>query len=81
MGLEIANTGEVNIDRTNIDKDFLMRIRNAEFSYDELISYLDDKKAEMEEAMNKSKLPEKIDVEFVNNLLLNIRRKQIKNYL
>lgn len=81
MGLEIANTGEVNIDRTNIDKDFLMRIRNAEFSYDELISYLDDKKAEMEEAMNNSKLPEKIDVEFVNNLLLNIRRKQIENYL
>lgn len=78
MGLEIAKTGKVNVDRTNIDRDFLMKIRNAEFTYDELISYLDNKKSEMESAMEESSLPEHIDVEFVNDLLLKIRKSQIE---
>lgn len=86
MGLEIAKTGEVNVDRTNIDREFLMKIRNAEFSYDYLIDYLDSKKNEMEIAMKESILHEHINVEYVNNLLLEIRKKQfikaqIKNYL
>lgn len=77
MGIEIARTGQVNVDRTNIDRDFILNIRLGNSTYDELISYLDSKKAEMEEAMEKSSLPEKIDVNLVNDLLINIRKKQL----
>lgn len=77
MGIEIAKTGQVNVDRTNIDRDFILNIRLGNSTYDELISYLDSKKAEMEEAMEKSSLPEKIDVNLVNDLLINIRKKQL----
>lgn len=77
MVIEIARTGQVNVDRTNIDRDFILNIRLGNSTYDELISYLDSKKAEMEEAMEKSSLPEKIDVNLVNDLLINIRKKQL----
>lgn len=76
MGLEIAQGKGFNVDRTNIDRDFIMNIRLGNTSYDEIIEYLDSKKSEMEEAMEKSTLPENIDVDFVNDLLIDIRKKQ-----
>lgn len=78
MGIEIAKTGIVNIDRTNIDRDFIMNIRLGKMSYDELISYLDSKKEEMDKAIEESTIPETIDKNFVNNILLNIRKKQLE---
>lgn len=77
MGIEIAKTGVVNIDRTNIDRDFIMNVRLGKMSYDELINYLDSKKEEMDKAIEESTIPDKIDTDFVNNILLNIRKKQI----
>ena len=76
MGLEIAQGKGFNVDRTNIDRDFIMNIRLGNTSYDEIIEYLNSKKVEMEEAMEKSTLPENIDVDFVNDLLMDIRKKQ-----
>ena len=78
MGIEIAKTGVINIDRTNIDRDFIMNVRLGKMSYDELINYLDSKKEEMDKAIEESTIPDKIDTDFVNNILLNIRKKQIE---
>jgi predicted nucleotidyltransferase len=75
MGLEIAQGKGVNVNRTNIDRELLMDIRNGKYSYDELIKYVEDKKGEMETAMNESSLPEKIDKNIVNNMLINLRHK------
>lgn len=80
MGIEIAKTGVINIDRTNIDRDFIMNVRLGKMSYDELINYLDSKKEEMDKAIEESTIPDKIDTDFVNNILLNIRKKQLNNY-
>lgn len=80
MGIEIAKTGVINIDRTNIDRDFIMNVRLGKMSYDELINYLDSKKEEMDKAIEESTIPDKIDTDFVNNILLNIRKKQINSY-
>ena len=80
MGLEIAQGKGFNVDRTNIDRDFIMNIRMGNTSYEEIISYLDMKKSEMEEAMKNSALPENIDVEFVNDLLIYIRKAQFFYY-
>lgn len=78
MGLEIAQGKGFNVDRRDIDRDFIMNIRMGNTSYDEIISYLESKRNEMEEAMTNSTLPDSIDVEFVNDLLINIRKEQLK---
>ena len=78
MGLEIAKGEGFNVDRTNIDRDFILNIRLGNTSYEEITEYLESKKNEMDEAMKASTLPDEIDVEFVNNLLLDIRIDQIK---
>lgn len=77
MGIEIAKGEGVKVDRTNIDRDFIMNIRNGNSSYEDIISYLENKKIEMEDAMTSSTLPEKIDIEKINNLLIEIRKRQL----
>ena len=76
MGIEVAQGEGIKVDRTNIDRDFIMNIRNGNTSYEEIISYLENKRDEMERVMKTSKLPEKIDSEKLNNLLIKIRKKQ-----
>ena len=83
MGIEIANDGAVNVDRTNIDRDFILSIRKGSMSYEEVIKYMNSKEDEMQKAMASSKIPEKIDVNLVNDLLVNIRNEftfNLKNY-
>lgn len=75
MGLEIAKTGKVQINRTGIDADFLLDIRNHKYEYEYLIKELEKKKTELDEAVANSTLPEAIDVSKVNQLLLDIRYK------
>lgn len=76
MGIEVAQGEGIKVDRTNIDRDFIMNIRNGDTSYEEIISYLENKRDEMERVMKTSKLPEKIDPEKLNKLLIKIRKKQ-----
>lgn len=77
MGLELAKTGQFNVDRTDIDRDFILNIRLGNTSYEEIIDYIEGKKDEMERAMAESTIPDSIDVEFVNDLLLKIRKEQL----
>jgi hypothetical protein len=79
MGLEIARGEGFNVMRTH-DKEFLMKIRNHEFEYDELIEKLDGLKSDMENAMANSRLPDAVDERFVNDLLVDIRKQQIADY-
>ena len=80
MGKEIARDGKVNVDRTNIDRDFILSVRLGERTYEEVIDYVERQKAEMEELMAKSTLPEHPDYDFFNNLLIGLREDFYKNY-
>lgn len=77
MGIELAETGKLNIDRTYIDRDFLLQIRNHEFEYDELIEKLDKVEERMEYLKNHNTLPDKPNVKILNEFLIDIRRKQL----
>ena len=78
MGLEIASGEGVNLDRKKMgDRELLMNIRNHKYEYDELMDMIDKKKEEMDEAMKHSTLPENIDVQMVEDILQNIRKKQL----
>jgi hypothetical protein len=74
MCIEVAEGKGILVDRTNIDRNFLMDVRNRKYTYDELMERLLDLKARMDKAIEDSKISESIDVEFVNNLLLECRK-------
>lgn len=80
-GEEIAKTGRFQVDRSEIDRDFLLSIKRGEYPYDELIKFAEQKDAEMRAAMASSSLQENIDVDFVNDLLLDIRHRQLNGKL
>ena len=75
MCIEVAEGKGILIDRTNIDRDFLMDIRNRKYTYDELMEKLLELKAKMDKAIETSAIPENIDVEFVNDILLDCRKQ------
>ena len=74
MCIEVAEGKGILIDRRNIDREFLMDVRNRKYTYDELMGKLLELKAKMDAAIEKSAIRENIDIEFVNNLLLDCRR-------
>lgn len=70
---EIATNQGLNLDRSH-ERDFLLKIKNHGFEYDELIAYCDSLKEKMEVAMNNSTIPENVNIDAVNKLLVEIRK-------
>lgn len=80
MCIEIANGETMKVKRTE-DREFLLDIRAHKYSYEELMTMLNDKKAEMDEAIKNSAIKETVDVEKVNEVLVNLRKEQFKAFL
>lgn len=75
MCIEVARGEGFNVNRRNIDREFLLDVRNHKYEYDELREIMLKKDEEMNEAIKVSTIPDEIDVNFVNDLLLEIRKK------
>lgn len=75
MGIEIATTGQFNVDRTNIDRDLILDIRAGKYEYEELIERLVKDKACLDEAIKKTKLPVAVNADDINQLLIDLRNK------
>lgn len=73
MAIEIGIEKKINVKRAN--RDFLLRIKNGDFEYDELLKMAEKKQDEMEEAFNNSNLPECPDMAVINQLAYSIREK------
>lgn len=54
-----------------------MDVRNHKYEYDEIIEMLERDKERMNQLMEKSTIREKIDIGFVNQLMIDIRKKQM----
>lgn len=74
MCIEVAEGKGIIVDRTHIDRDFLMDVRNRKYTYKELMEKLLELKERMDKAIENSQIIENIDVEFVNDLLLECRK-------
>lgn len=74
MGKEIAEGNGVILERTD-DREFLMNIRNHKYEYDELMELIKKDEKALDAAITKSTIKETIDVNFVNDLLIDIRKK------
>lgn len=77
MCIEIAQGKGFIVNRRGIDREFLLDVKQHKYEYDDIIKLLDAKKIEMDEAIASSTLPDDIDVDFVNNFVVNIRKKQL----
>lgn len=73
MAIEMSEGKGMIVDRTGIDSDFLLYIRNHKYEYDYLIDYANKKKNELEDKLKTCTLPETVDKYFVNNLLIEMR--------
>ena len=57
------------------DRDFLMGIKNGDYTYEYLIEYAEKLLADVNENLPKSNLPDEVDKEFVNKLLVDCRKE------
>ncbi len=51
-------------------------VRNHKFEYEEIIEMLECDKERMNQLMEQSTIREKIDTDFVNDLMIEIRKQQ-----
>lgn len=73
MGLELAKTGKLVVRREK-DRDFLMKIRHCEYSYEDLVVKLEISMSEMNEAFAKSSLRDIPDINYLNDFLCATRK-------
>jgi len=73
MASEIAD-GKINVRRPSDEIATLMQIRRGELDYEELVWHAEQKIKIFDELFEKSNIPDKVDPEFVNELLIKIRK-------
>lgn len=73
-GIELARDGKFNVERT-WDRDFLLDIKNHKMSYEEIMNYVNCKKEEFDALLKTCTLPETVDKEKVNEILINARKE------
>lgn len=82
MAIEIARGEGFKCDRSNIDRNDLLTIKSHKYEYEEIMSMLEGKEKELKEASESSRLKEVNDKEFVETLLVDIRKDfYISNYM
>lgn len=74
MAKEIAEGKGVILDRTGIDRDFLLEVRNRKYGYSELQKRMLQLKDEMDDAIKNSTIKDDIDARVVDNLLIEVRK-------
>ena len=73
MAIEIAKQKKVIVKRPDAEE--LLRIRNGESEYDDLLNEAETSIKLLDELYDNSDLPEKIESKFVNNILIDFRKK------
>lgn len=73
MGKELAENKGFNVVRT-WDRDMILDIRNGKYTYEEIMGYVNKTYDEMMTAYDTCTLPETVDKEKVNDLLIKARK-------
>ena len=77
MGIDILKNNEIVTYREK-EHDLLMSIRNGELPYEKIFEMQKKLEAEMEIARIKTKLPEHVNMNKINDLLMEIYSKTYK---
>lgn len=77
MAHELAK-GELRVRRTEEERAKLMKIRHGEYEYEDLLREAEAMIAGLDAAFEASTLPEKVNTEYVNTILLEMRKHYYK---
>jgi len=77
MAHELAK-GELRVRRTEEEREKLMKIRLGEYEYEDLLKEAEAMIAGLDAAFEASTLPEKVNTEYVNTILLEMRKHYYK---
>lgn len=72
MCTEILETGKIYVNRTHIDREELLEIRNGAWSYDRLIEHAESLQERCKAAAKTSTLPESVDMEWLNTVCMSL---------
>lgn len=70
MGLELAQTGELNVDRTGIDGEEIKAVKRGEWSLSQIEREAERGLAQMKQVQEESQLPEQPDTAVVEDLVM-----------
>jgi predicted nucleotidyltransferase len=76
VGKEILETGKVNVKRT-FDREELMAIKTGAWPYEKLIEYSDQIENDVKEAYKNSKLPNQPNINFLDNLCIELIERSL----
>jgi hypothetical protein len=79
MAKEISEGKGFNLWRTD-DRDFLMGIKNGDYTYEYLIDYAEKLLKEVEENLPKCNLPDHVDKEYVSKLAGVLRKAYYRQH-
>lgn len=71
MAEEIALQGTINVHRH--DREFLLSIRRGDFEYEQLLKMAEERLLGIDQAFEKSPLPNSVDLKWANDTLLSMR--------
>jgi hypothetical protein len=75
MCLEILTTGKVNVDRTGIDAEELIAIRNGAWTFEQIKEYVDEIDKKADELYKTSKLQKQPNMEKIKQLCIQLCEK------
>lgn len=75
MAEEIALGKGVNVDRTNIDREYLLDIRKAKVDFEALLKSADNKIKDVKELYKIADLPESVNRKYVEKVLIKMRKE------
>jgi len=82
MGEELVTGKGFNLDRREMgDRDFLLSIKHGEWDYDDIMKICNTKKEFIEKHISISNLPDKVEENMINDLLIEMRRPQLQAYI
>lgn len=75
---EIGRYGELRVKRE--DREYLLKIKKGEFQYDDLLQIANEKITEIDTIYQDSDLPDKLDLDKLNQILIKIRKDLSKTF-
>ena len=78
MAKELSEGQGMKLDRSGIDRDFLLSVKNHALTFDQVIERMDELEASMKDSFEKSNLPDEPDRDLLEDILVQIRKIHYK---
>ena len=78
MAKELSEGQGLILDRSGIDRDYLLKIKTHQITFQEVIERMESLEEEMKESFSKTTIPDVPDVELLEEILINIRKSHYR---